>query len=208
MNLYRLKLSEMIDGMKAGECPFCFIDALFYKWYFKRLIEGVLDEDYKEEWTKGGGFCPEHTKMLLKQGSATGHAILYQYLLEDWKERWTQGDFDCPVCAKIAKDLADSKKVFAWGLKNDAECLEEYKKSSGICRGHFVSVYGELDEDLKKLVVEVQERAFERLKENLELLLRQHDYNYDGPKNAESLRSWKKAARYYIGGLDKQYKAR
>ena len=77
MNLYRLKLSEMIDGMKAGECPFCFIDALFYKWYFKRLIEGVLDEDYKEEWTKGGGFCPEHTKMLLKQGSATGHAILY-----------------------------------------------------------------------------------------------------------------------------------
>lgn len=196
----------MMDAMKVSECPFCFIDEAYYQLYFKRLLEGVLDENYHEEWTKGGGFCKDHSRMLLKKGSATGQAILYKYLLENWKDNWLNDEFDCPVCSKIQKDLIDSKKVFMWGLKNYPEFLKEFKASNGLCKGHFLSIYKDLDEDLKKIVEDVQEKAFERLKAKLELLLRQHDHNYAGPKDSESLRSWKKAARYYVGGVDKKFK--
>lgn len=196
----------MLDAMNYSECLFCFADEGVYKMYFNRLINNVLDEDYREEWSKGGGLCSSHSEMLLKKGSATGHAILYEDLLNSWKTHWLDDQFDCPVCKKIKENFEDSKKVFMWGLRNSKEFFEQYKVSDGICRNHFVGLYKDLDEDLKEVVVETQENAFIRLKDNLELLLRQHDYNYQGEKDPISLRSWRKAARYYTGGLEKRYR--
>jgi len=199
-------LGDMEDAMKIQECPFCFLDLIIEETYFKRLLNNVLDEDYREEWNKGGGLCPEHALMLLNKGSATGHAILYQDLIENWKNIWLEGNFNCPACERIESNFISSKKAFIWGIKNAPSFKKRFQNSAGLCRKHFVRVYEGLDTDLADLLLQVQEKAFLDLNNQLELLLRQHDYNYQEKKDTKAARSWRKAARYWGGGTEKKWR--
>lgn len=206
MNLYELKLAAMEDAMHFLECPFCFLDEALYKMYFSRLLNNVLDQDYRTEWLSGGGLCSKHSLMLLEKGSATGQAILYQDLVNNWKKTWLDNSFVCPVCQKIDHNFEDSKKAFIWGLNNRPEFYESFLSSDGLCRDHFVKLYPKLAFDVQELLISVQDKAFGRLNKQLELLLRQHTYNYQGKKDQPSLRSWKKAARYFVSGVEKKYR--
>jgi len=192
--------------MQLNECPLCFLDEAVKKMYLNRLINNVLDDGYREEWQESGGLCPEHALLLLEHGSATGHAILYQDLIPNWQDIWLNNKINCPVCKRLVENKQDASKAFIWGIKNAPSFKKHYSNSTGLCKEHFNIVYNQADLEMQSFLITVQERAFQELNRKLTLLLRQHDYNFEGKKDPEAARAWRKAARYWSSGVEKKWR--
>lgn len=134
-------------------CPLCtIINERIYRYIDGMLFEHVSDRTFRAQYRAAGGFCNEHSRMLLSYRDGLAVAILGQGILEDYladfkKRKIRKFKEQCPACTErehIENDfltfLAGAEKgdeatqVRNFFTASDGLCVQHYAQTVKICR--------------------------------------------------------------------------
>jgi hypothetical protein len=185
----------------GAECFLCALeDEIERKYIDAYLSELVMDAKAREKLVEGGGFCNHHFYRMLamatrpESSDSHGIALIAQSIIEnfvqDLQKQRKRGKevfrktIDCPACTHLANlmEIYDRKIVELLCSRNE-EFLRLLKNSKGLCIPHFLSLLTTLentkfDEDIIKIVFEVEKKNFERLKLELSEYVKKQSYEF------------------------------
>ncbi len=133
------------------DCPLC---SIIYE-RIDRYIDGMLfehisDRTFRAQYRQAGGFCNEHSKVLLSYRDGLAVAILGQGTLSDYiedfkKKKLRKYKEPCPACAeqtRIEKEfLTFLAEVKDKGMSDsDVELVNFFTRSSGLCVPHYAKL--------------------------------------------------------------------
>lgn len=105
----------------------------------------------------------------------------------------------CMVCAYLDDTEGVLIKMVADNI-TDARLLEAYENSSGFCIPHFQHLLSEVkSEDKAKQFMRLQRHIWQKLHDELDLLIRKNDVEYADQTIGEEGDSWRRAIRYLSG---------
>lgn len=176
----------VLEAMGERECPICVLVARAVASNIESLIrECVLDVRTREAIRASRGFCGEHTEQVIAAAPVLPLAIITEDLarlaLEDLPpakgRRKAVRRAECPVC--VAREAAANRYVgaLAHHLVEPA-CRERLAGSKGLCSGHFETVFEAASGDGRAILVEVTRAQLERLRGELQEVIRKSDYRY------------------------------
>ncbi|MBV9617159.1 MAG: hypothetical protein JO031_17035 [Ktedonobacteraceae bacterium] len=191
--------------------------------------ELFTDIDVRKELQRTQGFCNQHTWQLVHMGATLQLAQAYRDILTDMVEQLqseqeeggvaSSGLFrrlfensnrrkpeQCPACRR--KEEAEIRYIHT--LRKallDPDFYQQFEASNGLCLHHFY-----LSCDLKmsdtpgdwlSLLQKAQLACLRRLDEQLQELIRKHDYRFKDEARGAEMSSWKRAAGIVAGEEDK-----
>jgi hypothetical protein len=184
-----------------AECFLCALeDEIERKYIDTYLLELVMDAKARERLVGGGGFCNHHFYRMLaiatRPDSSDGHgiALISQSIIEktvqDLQKQRKRGKevfrqtIGCPACVHLANlmEIYNRKIVELFCSRNE-EFLGLFKDSKGLCIPHFLSLLTMLentkfDEDIVRIVFEVEKKNLQRLKLELSEYVKKQSYEF------------------------------
>ena len=140
---------------KACENPGCPLCSIIYD-RIDRYIDGMLfehisDRGFRAQYRAAGGFCNEHSEVLLsyRDGLAVailGHESLGRYIEDFKKKKIRKYKEPCPACAeksRIEKEFltflaeVSDKKKSGDTADSDNHLVDFFTKSDGLCVPHY-----------------------------------------------------------------------
>jgi hypothetical protein len=210
---------ELLEALGAGGCAICRLAHKASDSYLNALLyEGVIDVPIREELRNSRGPCHRHAwQMASKRGSVLGTAVIYRdvvnalakALQEEPARRW-RGNRDgmarrlapttgCPACSLEQDAERRSAKTLLKHL-GSADLAAAYAGAGGLCLPHFQIVLAHAGEGASRTLAQWQESALCRLRDELDELIRKHDYRFQGEQiSEEEAISWKRAVAAAVG---------
>jgi hypothetical protein len=212
---------ELLEALQAGGCALCRLAHKASESYLNALLyEGVTDVPIREELRNARGPCHRHAwQMANKRGSVLGTAVIYRDVVNTLAKalqeevaaprRW-RGNRDglarrlapttgCPACALEQDADRRSAKTLLKHL-GSADIAAAYVAAGGLCLPHFQVVLAHAGEETTRTLAQWQESALCRLRDELDELIRKHDYRFRGePTTEEEAVSWKRAVAAAVG---------
>ena len=128
-------------------CPLCtLINERITRYIDGMLFEHISDRTFRAQYREAGGFCLDHSKILLsyRDGLAVailGMGTLDDYLLDFKKKKMRKFKQICPACAEKQRIEKEFLTFIAESHKEDAASDEEMRKfitqSDGLCVPHY-----------------------------------------------------------------------
>jgi hypothetical protein len=215
---------ELLEALQAGGCALCQLARKASDSYINALLyEGVVDVPIREELRNARGPCHRHAwQMVSKRGSVLGTAVIYRDVLNTLARalqeeaaaprRW-RGNREvlarrlaptagCPACKLEEEAEKRSVATLLRHLASD-EIATAYAAAGGLCMPHFQVVLSHAGEEATRMLAQWQEGALCRLRDELDELIRKHDYRFRGePTSEEEAASWKRAVAVAAGEPD------
>ena len=162
---------------KACKNPGCPLCSIIYD-RIDRYIDGMLfehisDRGFRAQYREAGGFCNEHSEILLSYRDGLAVAILghesLSYYIDDFKKKKIRKYKEpCPACAeksRIEKEfLTFLAEVTNEKVDSDKKLIEFFTKSDGLCVPHY-SLLIQYAKKIPKWLANFQESKFNRLLE-------------------------------------------
>jgi hypothetical protein len=212
---------ELLEALQAGGCALCRLARKASDSYLNALLyEGVIDVPIRDELRSARGPCHRHAwQMADKRGSVLGTAVIYRDVVNTLAKalreeaaaprRW-RGNRDglarrlapttgCPACA-LEQDAERRSANTLLKHLGSADIAAAYAAAGGLCLPHFQVVLAHAGEEATRALAEWQESALSRLCDELDELIRKHDYRFRGePTSEEEAVSWKRAVAAAVG---------
>ena len=212
---------ELLDALQAGGCALCGLARKASDSYLNALLyEGVTDVPVRDELRNARGPCYRHAwQMVDKRGSVLGTAVIYRDIVNtlakalqqdaDAPRRWRgyrealarrlAPSTGCPACTLEQNAERRSAKTLLKHL-DSAEVAAAYAAAGGLCLPHFQVVLSHAGEEATRTLAQWQEGALCRLRDELDELIRKHDYRFRGePTTEEEAVSWRRAVAAAVG---------
>ncbi len=132
-------------------CPLCtIINERINRYIDGMLFEHISDRTFRAQYRLAGGFCNNHSKILLSYRDGLAVAILGQGTLTDYiddfnKKKMRKYKEPCPACheqMRIEKEfltfLTEVKDKAS--SKSDTELIEFFTNSQGLCVPHYAKL--------------------------------------------------------------------
>jgi hypothetical protein len=212
---------ELLEAFQAGGCALCRLAHKASDSYLNALLyEGVVDVPIRDELRNARGPCHRHAwQMANRRGSVLGTAVIYRDVVNTLARalqdeavatrRW-RGNRDglarrlaptagCPACALEQDAEHRSAKTLLKHLAS-AEIAAAYAAAGGLCLPHFQVVLAHAGEEPSRTLAMWQESALCRLRDELDELIRKHDYRFQSePISKEEAASYKRAVAAAVG---------
>jgi hypothetical protein len=119
------------------------------------------------------------------------------------KSSFFKKEGDCPACE--AFNESDERYTDAFVLyAKDAELIEKYKKSKGVCVPHLRKILSKCkDKELLKQLTEIHLDFYGKLNAELISIIRKNDYRYSKEPWGSEKDAWIRAVEKFVG---RQYK--
>jgi hypothetical protein len=215
---------ELLEAFQARGCALCRLARKASESYLNALLyEGVVDVPIREHLRNARGPCYRHAwQMAGKRGSVLGTALIYRDVVNTLAKalrveasapwRW-RGNREvlaarlaptagCPACTLERDAERRSAKTLLKHL-HSAEIAAAYTAGGGLCLPHFQVVLSQADEEAARTLAQWQEGALSRLRDELDELIRKHDYRFRGESMTdEEAVSWQRAVAAAVGEPD------
>jgi hypothetical protein len=215
---------ELLEGLQGGGCALCRLARKASDGYINALLyEGVVDVPIRDELRDARGLCHRHAWQLAgKRGSVLGAAVIYRDVVNTLARalqeeagaprRW-RGNREalvrnlaptagCPACRLEKDGERRSARTLVMHLAS-AEIAAAYAAAGGLCLPHFGVVLSHAGDEAARTLARWQEAALCRLRDELDALIRKHDYRFQGePISEAEAASWKRAVAAVAGEPD------
>ena len=215
---------ELLDALQAGGCALCRLARKASDSYINALLhEGVVDVPIRDELRNARGPCYRHAwQMAAKRGSVLGTAVIYRDVINTLakalqqdatgQRRWRgfrealakrlAPTTDCPAC-KLEQDAERRSAKTLLKHLNSAEVAAAYAAAGGLCLPHLQVVLSHASEEAAHTLAQWQESALCHLRDELDELIRKHDYRFRGEPTTEGEAvSWRRAVAAAVGEHD------
>jgi hypothetical protein len=214
---------ELLDALQAGGCALCRLGQRASDSYLNALLyEGVTDVGTRDELRAGRGPCHRHAwRMAHKRGSILGTAIIYRDVVNTLTKvleeeataapgrlrgnrtanlgRRLAATASCPACRLESDAVQRGAKTLLKHMK-DPQVAAAYVAGGGLCLPHFQLALSHAGEGAAHTLAEWQATALRRLRDELDELIRKHDYRFRGePITEREANSWKRAVAAVAG---------
>ena len=190
---------ELLDALQADGCAVCRLARLASDRYINALLyEGVVDVDLRQKLRDARGLCYDHAwRMVKRRGSVLGTAIVYRDVintltkgLESPERRALWGGSDtvakrlaatapCPACHLEAEAARRTIKTLLKHIQEPA-IAETYVVAGGLCLPHLTAALTSANAAAAARLADWQAIAHRRLRDELDELIRKHDYRFQG----------------------------
>ena len=218
---------ELLDALAADGCAICRLARKASDSYINALLyEGVVDVDLRQKLRDARGPCYVHAwRMASRRGAVLGTAIVYRdvintlaKVLEAPEKRLLLGGKGslaqrlaatgpCPACS-LEEDAV--RRAIKTLLKHvsDANIAESYVAAGGLCLPHFtetlVQAGAHASGTASRSLSDWQATALRRLRDELDELIRKHDYRFSGEAITEQEAvAWTRAVAAAVGEAEK-----
>lgn len=165
VNFFALEQACQKEG-----CPLCtIINERIYRYIDGMLFEHVSDRTFRAQYRAAGGFCTEHSGVLLSYRDGLAAAILGQGILEDYltdfkKRKIRKFKAQCPACTERDHIESDFLTFLADADRGDeaAQVRSFFTASQGLCVPHYARAIT-LRKRLPRWLVDFQEGRFKSL---------------------------------------------
>jgi hypothetical protein len=211
---HALTLARWKAALDMPGCPVCRLAQEAGRDFLIHVLrEGKAHAEVYERIREAGGFCEDHTRILLRLGAERlgdrrSLARLYGWLLADFAPD-VSANAPCPACeAAEAYERASllALRDLLHPITGDASLRKTFEAGPGLCQPHFVAGASVLEdtESLRALTA-VQARAWDTLSRDLKEYLRKHDYRFSRePKTPAEENSWIRAVATISGTLGEE----
>ncbi len=161
---------------KACEKPGCPLCSIIYE-RIDRYIDGMLfehisDRTFRAQYREAGGFCNEHSEILLSYRDGLAVAILGQGTLNDYVEDFKKKKIrkykePCPACAekeRIEKEFLTFLAEVTDKSDSDKHLINFFTASQGLCVPHYAKLI-QCSKKVPKWLSEFHEQKFLNLLE-------------------------------------------
>jgi hypothetical protein len=215
---------ELLDALADEGCAICRLARKASDRYINALLyEGVVDVDLRQKLRDARGPCYVHAwRMAGRRGAVLGTAIVYRDVintlakeLEAPEKRSLLGGkgplgrgalaqrlaatAPCPACS-LEQDAV--RRAIKTLLKHvsDADVAESYVAAGGLCLPHFTATLAHASGAASQSLADWQAAAFRRLRDELDELIRKHDYRFSGEAITEQEAvAWTRAVAAAVG---------
>jgi len=214
---------ELLDALADDGCAICRLARKASDRYINALLyEGVVDVDLRQKLRDARGPCYVHAwRMAGRRGAVLGTAIVYRDVintlakeLEAPEKRSLLGGKNslaqrlaatapCPACS-LEQDAV--RRAIKTLLKHvsDANIAESYVAAGGLCLPHFtetlVQAGAHASGTASRSLSDWQAAAFRRLRDELDELIRKHDYRFSSEAITEQEAvAWTRAVAATVG---------
>jgi len=216
----------LFSAIAQEGCPLCRLVEERITNYLKTWkYEGFTDVTIRAELCRAQGFCHAHTWQLVHMGATLPLAQAYRDVVATIREELQQGKdlnpqptaggflsrmFEskteptaCPACRYKAQAESNIIQNLRQSL-NDDDFYQQLTDSDGLCLPHFrlactIKLPGGGTGPWLNRLRQAQINRLQRLEQQLDELIRKHDYRFkDEPRGPEML-SWKRAAGLIAG---------
>lgn len=214
----------LLEALQAGGCAICRLARRASDSYLHAVIyEGVTDVKLREALREARGLCYRHAWRLAEtRGAVLGIAIVYRDVINTLTkalEARPGAGAGLRLLGRgqssLASALAPSTSCPACVLEEDAQhrtastllrhlgdnaIATAYLGAGGLCLPHFLVVLGHAGPGAADTLAEWQGQAWRRLRDELDELIRKHDYRYAHEiiTPAEAV-AWQRAVAAAIG---------
>lgn len=216
---------ELLDAMQAGGCALCHLARKASDRYLNALIyEGVIDVDIREKLRDARGPCYRHAwRIAHRRGSVLGVTIVYQDVVNTLTKaleaqaatsprlfgraqvdllRQLAPSADCPACLLEGEATRRFAKTLLKHLRADG-MDQRYVDAGGLCLPHFQLMLSHAGQGAANTLSGWQATAWRRLRDDLDELIRKHDYRFRHEPVAESeADSWERAVAAVVGDVE------
>lgn len=193
----------VMEALAQPGCPVCrlaeraaarFLQTLFY--------ENVNDPPTRETLRQMGGFCPLHTKNILKINDALGSSIIYADLLEQAPAFFAARQIRrCPACHVASQAAQRALNVLLEHLMEE-DVWQAYGQSDGLCLEHLQQL------PKRKMYAAAIARLYEYETQQCQSLaascrefVAKTDYQRRSETIGDERYAWQRAARKIGGGF-------
>ncbi len=207
-------------------CPLCRLTQESIARYLNTWqYELFTDVDVRKELQRTQGFCSQHTWQLAHMGATLQLAQAYRDIITDLAEQLQKDAGEgsrvfrrlfennnrrepgqCPACRR--QEEAEIRYIHT--LRKallDPDFYRQLEMSHGLCLHHFyLSCELKMSDtpgDWLSLLRKAQLACLQRLDEQLQELIRKHDYRFKDEARGAEMSSWKRAAALVAGEENK-----
>jgi len=185
--------------------------------------ELFTDVDVRKELQRTRGFCNQHTWQLVHMGATLQLAQAYRDIITDLTEQLQNeagvnnatGLFrrslkngnkrepeQCPACHR--KEEAENRYIHTLRqVLLDPDFYRQFEASHGLCLPHFqlscTLKLPDISSNWLSLLRKAELICLQRLDEQLQELIRKHDYRFKDEARGDEMSSWKRAAGIVAG---------
>jgi len=214
---------ELLDALADEGCAICRLARKASDRYINALLyEGVVDVDLRQKLRDARGPCYVHAwRMAGRRGAVLGTAIVYRDVINTLAKELEAPEKRSLLGGKnsVAQRLAATKPCPACSLEQDAVCraiktllkhvndsdvAESYVAAGGLCLPHFTETLTHASGAASQSLADWQASAFRRLRDQLDELIRKHDYRFSGESITEQEAvAWTHAVAAAVGEAEK-----
>jgi hypothetical protein len=212
---------ELLDALAGRGCALCRLALKASDSYINALLhEGVIDVPIREELRNARGLCYRHAwRMAARRGSVLGTAIIYRDVMnalvkaleeervaprgwrgkKDSLDRRLAPTAGCPAC-RLEGDAERRAAKTLLKHMGTSEVADAFSTSSGLCVPHFQLALSHAGTGDASTLAAWQGAALRRLRDELDELIRKHDYRFRSePITEAEADSWERAVASVVG---------
>lgn len=212
---------ELLEALQGEGCAVCRLARKAGDSYIRALIyEGVTDVKLREALRNARGLCHSHGwRMAGRRGSVLGTAIIYRDVVNTLVKalearpggarlfgrgqpelsRALAASEDCPACV-LERDAERRAVKILLNHTGDAAIAQAYQQAGGICLPHFQLALTQASQSGSSALADWQAQAWARLRNDLDELIRKHDYRFRSETVAEEeADAWERAVAAVVG---------
>jgi hypothetical protein len=204
---FALTLVRLEEALRKPGCAVCRLEHEAALNAVDHLLwEHTNDPQTRREVRSAGGFCPDHTRLLVamelsRSGPTLGVNLIYESLVRRARQARAA---ECPVCQQMKQAGMNVLSSFMQALEErDSRLREAYLQSDGICLKHLRGWLDEAGDRFPRATDFVLEDTLERLKkyraEMLEFIRKQNWEYREEPLTPEERRAWLKVLTLFTG---------
>ncbi len=211
---------ELLEALQADGCAICRLARRAGDRYINALLyEGVVDVDLRQKLRDARGPCHTHAwRMAHRRGSVLGTAIVYRDVINtltkglgapERRSLWGGGKDTaanrlaatkpCPACRLEEDAIRRAIKTLLKHL-GDPSIAESYVATGGLCLPHFTEALLHASSSASAKLTEWQVTVYRGLRDELDELIRKHDYRFQGETITErEATAWTRAVATVVG---------
>ncbi len=196
---YHIDTGLIIEKFKENsECPLCAIQSVVEERFLHEFLNDAVMEDSTREKVNKHGFCEKHFDKLFFRPNKLSVALQIQTRTDYLKKFITvsssassakkQGEnldkllSSCIICDLTEKSMEKYYKTIAGLFSRDKEFIKMFYTSKGFCLNHYSALLkycshaGSFKNEYAKALTEVENKNFNRIKEEINRFCNKHDY--------------------------------
>lgn len=214
---------DLSDACAEPGCPVCRISLKSVRSYLNSIMSGYVNNStIRAKLRKAHGFCNKHAWWLHDgYGSVLGIAIIQHDIVKNvldtinipFRGRSTRKrarnllkhlrpSAECPACVH-RREMEDIAIHTLLKYISDKDLTVALANSSGICLPHFLRALELVQNaDTLKQLVDLEQRALAKLRDELAEFIRKNDYRFMGEGFGKEGNSWLRAISIISGEPD------